>query len=154
KIGVINNPNIIGTGCDLQIAGVDLGGKMSNGGLPSFNQSFFFTPFIEVSNSCINQLITPKLNTNLNITNAIWNFGDGNVSNEINPSHTYTASGTYTISVTAATSLGTGTNTRDVVISEVPTATKPKDIFVCDDNNDGYYAFNLTSQNSAILDGQ
>lgn len=154
KIGVINNPNIIGTGCDLQIAGVDLGGKMSNGGLPSFNQSFFFTPFIEVSNSCVNQLITPKLNTNLNITNAIWNFGDGNVSNEINPSHTYTASGTYTISVTAATSLGTGTNTRDVVISEVPTATKPNDIFVCDDNNDGYYAFDLTSQNSAILDGQ
>ncbi|MBZ4042493.1 T9SS type B sorting domain-containing protein [Flavobacterium hibisci] len=154
KIGVINNPNVIGTGCDLQIAGIDLGGKISNGGLPSFNQSFFFTPFIELSNSCVNQPVTLKLNTNLNITTAIWNFGDGNGSNEINPSHTYTAPGTYTISVTAATALGTGTNTRDIVISEIPSATKPQDIFICDNDNDGYYSFDLTAQNSAILNGQ
>lgn len=154
KIAVINNPNIIGTGCDFQIAGVDLGGKISNGGLPSFNQSFFFTPFIQFDNSCVNESTTFGLNTNVNVTNSIWNFGDGNVSNDLNPIHTYTTTGTYTVSVTATTTLGTGTNTRDIIISSVPKATKPNDVFSCDDNNDGFYSFDLTAQNAVILDGQ
>ena len=154
NIAVINNPDVVGLGCDFQISAVSLGGKTSNIGLPSFNQSFFFTPFIELSNSCVNQSVNPRLNTNLNVTNAIWNFGDGNISNEIDPTHSYAMPGTYTISVTATTSLGTGTNTRDIVISEIPSATKPQDIFFCDNNNDGYNAFDLTSQSSAVLNGQ
>jgi len=154
KIGVINNPNIIGTGCDLQIAGVDLGGRISNTGLPSFNQSFFFKPSIKLSNTCVNQTTTFELNTNLNVTNAIWNFGDGNISNDINPTHAYTIPGTYTVSVTAATSLGTGTNTRDIVISAIPTSTAPQDILICDNNNDGLHTFDLRTQDTAILNGQ
>jgi hypothetical protein len=40
KLGVINNPNVIGLGCDFQLSAIDLAGKISNGGLPSFNRSF------------------------------------------------------------------------------------------------------------------
>jgi hypothetical protein len=33
-------------------------------------------------------------------SNYLWNFGDGNTSTLKNPSHTYTANGTYTVSIT------------------------------------------------------
>ncbi|MBL8027828.1 MAG: PKD domain-containing protein, partial [Fibrobacteres bacterium] len=32
-----------------------------------------------------------------NITNTLWDFGDGNVSNNANPTHNYTSSGTYLV---------------------------------------------------------
>jgi len=37
----------------------------------------------------------------------LWEFGDGNVSYEINPTHTYAAAGTYNVTLTAINQLGT-----------------------------------------------
>ena len=34
-----------------------------------------------------------------NITNHLWNFGDGNTSNEISPSHTYSSQGVYPVTL-------------------------------------------------------
>lgn len=39
-------------------------------------------------------------------TSILWNFGDGQTSAEDNPSHTYTAIGTYPVSVSISTILG------------------------------------------------
>ncbi|WP_282780961.1 PKD domain-containing protein, partial [Phaeodactylibacter xiamenensis] len=39
-------------------------------------------------------------------TSWTWNFGDGTTSNEQNPMHTYTESGTYTITLEACNALG------------------------------------------------
>ena len=41
--------------------------------------------------------------TNEPITEWFWNFGDGNVSSEQNPSHTYTDGGIYPVTLTIAT---------------------------------------------------
>jgi len=41
-----------------------------------------------------------------------WNFGDGNSSTLQNPSHTYSSTGTYTVSLTAINSAGSNTSTR------------------------------------------
>ncbi|PKQ45181.1 T9SS type B sorting domain-containing protein [Confluentibacter flavum] len=154
KLGVINNPNTIGAGCDLQMDAVDLAGRMCNMGLPPFVSSFFFNPEIQLTNSCSNQSTQFTLTATQNITSANWNFGDGNTSTNISPTHTYANAGTYTVSVTATGASGTGVKTRDIIISEVPTATKPQDILVCDTNNDGLYNFDLTTQNTVILNGQ
>ena len=35
-------------------------------------------------------------------TSRSWNFGDGTTSTEQNPMHTYSAAGTYTVSLTAS----------------------------------------------------
>jgi PKD repeat protein len=44
-----------------------------------------------------------NLSTSINNTlNYLWNFGDGNTSSIQNPSHTYTTSGTYTITLIAS----------------------------------------------------
>ncbi|MBI3500930.1 MAG: PKD domain-containing protein [Bacteroidetes bacterium] len=57
------------------------------------------------------------------ITGWTWNFGDGNSSSLQNPSHTYTASGTYTASLIVGTSYGCiDTIQKTVVVNPAPTA--------------------------------
>ncbi|MBT8508661.1 hypothetical protein AZH53_09615 [Methanomicrobiaceae archaeon CYW5] len=41
-----------------------------------------------------------------------WDFGDGNASTLQNPSHTFTAAGTYTVNLTATNAFGNGTETK------------------------------------------
>lgn len=153
KLGVITLPNISGTGCNLQIDAVDLAGRMTRTGLPSFNQSIFYNPSIRVQNACAGELVNMSFN-NSNITSALWQFGDGNTSTNISPTHTYSLPGTYIITLQASGSYGTGFSSRQITISSVPTASTPPGIIVCDDNNDGFYNFDLTQNILAILNGQ
>lgn len=156
KLSSINNPDISGIGCNVLLNNVDLAGKISILGLPAFNQSFFFIPEIEVESACAGQVSQFSLNTNQNIVNTSWNFGDSSpIQNSIIGNHTYTNPGTYTVSVTATNNNGiTGTKTRDIIISSVPTATQPLDILECDNNNNGFYNFDLTTLDLVILNGQ
>lgn len=41
-------------------------------------------------------------NSSSNSLNYSWNFGDGNISNDLNPWHIYTTAGTYTVELTAS----------------------------------------------------
>ncbi|PVG80560.1 cell surface protein, partial [Nocardioides gansuensis] len=45
-------------------------------------------------------------------TSWLWDFGDGTTSTAQNPSHTYTAAGTYTVSLRATNATGFDTATR------------------------------------------
>ncbi|MDD4455400.1 MAG: PKD domain-containing protein, partial [Candidatus Methanomethylophilaceae archaeon] len=46
------------------------------------------------------------------ITAWLWDFGDGATSTEQNPTHTYTAPGTYTVSLTATNAGGSSTESK------------------------------------------
>ena len=46
-----------------------------------------------------------------------WDFGDGGISTQQNPSHTYDTAGTYTVSLTATNSYGSNTETKSNYIS-------------------------------------
>ena len=49
----------------------------------------------------------------------IWDFGDGNFSNQENPSHTYTTPGTYTVTLTVTYPFGcTYTYSSDIIIEK------------------------------------
>jgi uncharacterized protein (TIGR02145 family) len=48
-----------------------------------------------------------------NPTNWVWDFGDGNTSSVQNPSHTYTESGAYTVSLTVSNNIITVTESKD-----------------------------------------
>ena len=152
KVGVINNPNTLGLGCNLQDEAVDLGGKYSNAGLPAFNQSFFFTPSIQLNNTCEGDAVNFNFSTNQTILSANWNFGDGNTSNAVSPTHTYTSAGTFPVTVSITTPNGTGSNNRDITIYPRPVLTNSTvTLKQCDDNNDGFSAFNLKeSENSFV----
>ena len=52
NLSVIANPNVVGTGCNLQQNSFSLGGKKSQAGFPSFSQSYFYMPSILFSTNC------------------------------------------------------------------------------------------------------
>ena len=55
-----------------------------------------------------------------------WDFGDGTSSTQRNPSHTYTAAGSYTVIFRAANSSGSDTRTKTgAVVVEAPGGTDP-----------------------------
>lgn len=56
-------------------------------------------------------------------TSYTWDFGDGNTSTLQNPpAHTYTTPGNYTITLTAENGCGTNTITKQICITQKPTA--------------------------------
>src|SRR5690606_36627875 len=50
----------------------------------------------------VNFINTTQTNSN---TSYIWDFGNGNTSTQINPSHTYTAMGSYDVTLISSTNL-------------------------------------------------
>jgi len=58
-----------------------------------------------------------------------WSFGDGGVSTEQNPIHTYTTAGTYTVTLTATNAGGSDTTTRAAYITASKTSSAPTAAF-------------------------
>ena len=50
-------------------------------------------------------------------TSWLWSFGDGSSSTLQNPTHTYTAAGTYTVALTATNGFGSNTNTKSAYVT-------------------------------------
>lgn len=60
------------------------------------------------------------------ISTRAWNFGDGVVSSEINPTHTYTMDGTFTVVLTVTdNSGGVSTKSKQVTVAAVVTPPPP-----------------------------
>ncbi|MCG3156248.1 MAG: hypothetical protein DKINENOH_02871 [bacterium] len=57
-------------------------------------------------------------------TSWLWDFGDGTTSTDQHPSHTYSAAGSYTVTLTANSAVGSDieTKTAFVVVASAPTA--------------------------------
>jgi uncharacterized protein (TIGR02145 family) len=100
SLGVINNPNMPGAGCNFQINAISLSGKMSTQQLPVFLQRY--KAYFHHAGDCP---IDP-----VNFTSDIWpppdsirwNFGDpassaANTSTLANPSHSFTSSGNHVV---------------------------------------------------------
>lgn len=75
-----------------------------------------------------------------------WNFGDNATSTDANPSHTYTQSGTYTVTMIATSACGSDTATANVtvVVSGVELQANEKYVRAYPNPNNGL--FNLTLQ--------
>ncbi|QZK91542.1 T9SS type B sorting domain-containing protein [Flavobacterium sp. CHNK8] len=152
-LSAIANPNVLGIGCNFQLKAVDLKGRLSYAGLPQFTPSNLQVT-IKIQNNCLGESASFSLDSNREIIAAQWDFGDGNSSTDLNPNHFYSSIGNYTVSVKATSNTGVTTETKNIVIYELPTASQPQNISICDNNNDGFHAFDLTSQNAVILNGQ
>jgi len=55
-------------------------------------------------------------NTSLNATAYNWSFGDGNISSNANPNHTYSANGSYPVQLTSSNNCFTATYMDTVII--------------------------------------
>ncbi len=70
-----------------------------------------------------------------------WDFGDGNTSNQQEPTHTYAASGVYTVRLIVTNTIGSDTTFQTVVVS-LPAEPTAADITYCPGGN---AAFNASS---------
>ncbi len=61
-------------------------------------------------------------NTSTGATAFAWDFGDGNTSTEVSPSHTYTDEGTYTVTLIATNTCGADTLTQSFPVVTLPVA--------------------------------
>lgn len=72
-----------------------------------------------------NELKVTFTNTSQNAQSYVWTFGDGQISKEKNPVHTYAKAGTYNVQLTATNITKSNTYSQNVTISQAevtPTA--------------------------------
>ncbi|MAU26782.1 MAG: hypothetical protein CMH48_07675 [Muricauda sp.] len=153
-LGAVNQPNVVGTGCDFEPQAVSLGTELSFLGLPPFIQSYFFIDDIQAENLCFGDATEFSINVSEPIVSINWNFGDGNTSTMESPTHTYLSAGTYTVSVTVSTASGIETKISDITISEVPIANAPSLFEVCENETQIPYEFDLGSKDTEVLGTQ
>jgi len=95
--------------------------------IQNINVSFAATPSVV----CTGQPITFTNTSVPNAATANWNFGDGNTSTTISPVYTYTAAGTYTVTL-SATDANTcaGNSTGIVTVNQTPAVAFTADTMV------------------------
>ncbi|WP_296317270.1 T9SS type B sorting domain-containing protein [Winogradskyella sp. UBA3174] len=143
-LDVIESPNELGLLSNYIVDGINLGGRNSIFGLPTFIQPFFEASFL-TNNLCLGSdteftaIITGDFNS------VFWDFGDGTTSNEVNPIHNYTSLGNYTVTMTLDTPINTYTESKIVTIYESFIADDTS-ISQCSDGvEDGVAIFSLQS---------
>lgn len=151
-VAAINNPEVLGTGCNFVLEAVQLGESgLCKAGLPQFIQSYFNIEII-TQNTCVGQDTDFELSSNQEVTSAIWDFGDGSTSTDISPVYQYSSAGTFTVTVTASIGSGSVTKTKEILISAAPTPFQPQNLTACDNNNSIY--IDTSTLDSTILNGQ
>lgn len=118
-LNVINNPEVLGTGCNFMENVVNVSPGMVMMGLPQFIQSYFFGA-IDVKNMCFGTATEFELLSDIEIQTILWDFGDGTTSTDVTPSHLYASPGTYTVTVTATSVDGNVSKRRDITILTPP----------------------------------
>lgn len=125
-LGVINNPNGLGAACNYVSTGPSLTPGYCQYGLPVIVESYLVTGSQAIGTltypGCSgNNTLTFSDSTLIGTINYQWNFGDpasgsANTSTLQNPSHTFTSSGTYTVSVTIGNSCSSKTYSSSVTV--------------------------------------
>src|SRR6185436_5619461 len=131
-LGVIQNPNIAGSGCNYLNQGFSLSPKSSDEGLPNFISSYFVqkpqqTPFtyshtLQMSCGAVSFSAAPSVTSigcaasGFTLLGTQWDFGDpasgaANTSSLNSPTHIYSGPGTYTPKLIYYYTCGGGTDT-------------------------------------------
>ncbi|MEX0813507.1 MAG: gliding motility-associated C-terminal domain-containing protein [Chitinophagales bacterium] len=123
----INNPNVVGPGCNVQPNAVNLQGRNAILGLPPFIQSFFDTTLaINYSGTCIGQPTDFTISGNTTFFDSVrWHFDDPisgpqNTSTQLNPSHNYTIPGSYNVALIKYLACIVDTSLQEIVIPNRP----------------------------------
>lgn len=148
-LDIIENPNIVGVGCNYNYAGLYLGGRESRLGLPTFMQSFFNVSF-QAEDGCEGDTTEFSANISQTYDTLTWDFGDGNTSTNENPTHTYATAGDYEVSLSVIAGTENSIDSKTITIYENPIVTPIVDLRQCDDDLDGFSSFNLNEANAEI----
>jgi len=156
-LDVINNPSVVGVGCDFLADELSLGGGTAALGLPPFIQTFLI-PTIQFQGVCLGDVTNFFINDA--VDSASWDFGDpasgaNNTSTDIAPTHIFTAPGIYDVTVQVVSGTQMGTLTITIEIYDLPTIVqRPADVAACDLDNNGIETFDFTPQIAQIIGSQ
>ena len=152
-LGVINNPNTLGFGCNFNANGVYLNGKSSTLGLPTFYSSIFVsTNNFNFNNPCFGDSAFFNF-TNTSVDSVLWNFGDpnsgiSNSSTNTNPFHIFSDTGTFHISLYSHFNGITDTVINDLFVTDLPIVNLGNDTIICDGE---ILTLDATVQNATYL---
>lgn len=160
-LSVIDNPNTIGAACNYINNAINLSPNLSTQGLPPFIQSFFNDQIDIIRNDvsttelllCTGDVYTLSYD---DIPNATYTwYKDGVLLAESDYDLDVTENGTYELFIEFNNGdCQTFEGIAYVNYYEYPVANQPADISICDDNNDQTWAFDFTTLDATILNGQ
>lgn len=143
-LSVIKFPYLPGDDCEFYELGIDLNGRQSKEGLPTFVQSYFNNLWILPENECIDEEIFFAVNSLINIDSIFWDFGDpAGVDNQVwgdSVSHWYSAPGTYTVTATAYHLVTQTTINKQVTILPLPDVDLGTDLTICRNDTAEFFA--------------
>ncbi len=161
-LSVIDNPNEVGSDCDYLNNAISLGNNNSTQGLPPFIASFFTEKIDIIRNGTESTYLPLCLGDIYTLTADIipgatytW-YKDGRIiAGEIGFELQVTEAGTYELVIDLNTTDCERLEGEAIVeYFDIPVATQVNGFFACDDNNDGSWAFDLTSRNNEIINSQ
>ena len=127
SLDIIHSPDSAWAAINYEKAGIQLSGRKSTIGLPTFIQSFFRQVEFEASHLCAYDLTEFTINAAQfdEIDSVIWNFGDPesgqlNVSRLVNPTHVFSKSDTFSVTLRAYFEDQPVVVSRDVIIKPIP----------------------------------
>ena len=147
-LSVINNPNVVGTGCNFELDTINLGGNKTFVGLPNFLVTPYYLLDIDAENDCDDTVVSFSAIGTLESETVSWDFGDGSQSTNTTAIHTYASTGTYHVKAKAKSEDSIRYFSKQITIIKAPVAEKPADMIAC--GTDGISTFNLAEQDAAI----
>lgn len=157
SLGVINNPNTLGTGADYIDDGMDLGGRFCWFDFPNFVASYFkpSPPPFTVSVNCLTGDFTmPTIIGNYcdaspnTITSVAWDFGDvasagNNTSTENNPTHIFTSARTYQVTLVINYPCGNDSIKQNITVLPALFLSASVTDVTCNNGNNGTASVNI-----------
>ena len=155
KLSVINNPDVIGKGCNYSHNVIDLAGRNTQLGLPPFIQSIFKFTF-DYEFRCYTDETHFFITSDDPYDTVFWDFGDGQTSTLEEPYHVYSQPGTYTVSLSfTVNNITLDPIKKQLTIYPLPNVLQSTyELVQCDsaDDNtsDGVATFNLNLANGPL----
>lgn len=133
-LGVINDPDVQGSGCNYVSNAVDLLTGTARIGLPTFSQSFFAASF-SFEGKCLGDSFAFHSDS-ARLDSVIWDFGDPisgawNQSKKFHPKHLFTDTGWFSVSLIAHADSLVDTVHRLVYVYPMPYLDLGNDTTVC-----------------------
>lgn len=154
SLGVVNKPNEPGANeCEFNAQSVNLDPNGGLKGLPIFVQSYFESRII-TEDRCVSNTFDFQVDSYSLVQSAFWEFGDGNTSTLLNPSHQFSTSGEYIVKATIEVNGKFIDLYKRIEVYPLPNAAPGLTMTQCDPDHDSIAFFNLYGFASNIEDYQ
>ena len=135
SLPAINNPDIIGLGCNYDINGVFLAGKTSSHGLPTFYSSIFLSNTVDFINFCYGDS-TFFRSVNTSLDSVLWDFGDinsgnSNLSTDTSTYHIFSDTGSFDVTLYSYLNGIIDTSITPIYINSLPDINLGIDTAIC-----------------------